>query len=83
MNSAKRYWFHAKRYGWGWGLPATQQGWLVLGAYVAGLVLLTCLAPPVSRTGVFVAGMTGLSALFVAVCWLTGEPPRWRWGNER
>lgn len=25
----------AKRYGWGWGLPSTWQGWVVLLAYVA------------------------------------------------
>ena len=22
-----RNWFRAKRYGWGWGLPITWQGW--------------------------------------------------------
>lgn len=35
MNESKRYWFPAKKYGWGWGMPATWQGWLVLGAYLA------------------------------------------------
>ena len=29
------YWFHAKRYGWGWGLPATWQGWVVLIMWIA------------------------------------------------
>lgn len=24
------YWFPAKRYGWGWGLPSSWQGWVVL-----------------------------------------------------
>jgi hypothetical protein len=23
-----------------------------------------------------------LSALVVAICWRTGEPPRWRWGDD-
>jgi len=40
-----RYWFPAKRYGWGWGLPARWQGWLVIALYVvlvgAGVVLIT------------------------------------------
>jgi hypothetical protein len=22
-----------------------------------------------------------LALLFVAVCWIKGEPPRWRWGK--
>jgi hypothetical protein len=24
----QRYWFPAKRYGWGWGFPLTWQGWI-------------------------------------------------------
>ena len=31
----RKYWFPAKRYGYGWGLPGTWQGWLVFGAYGA------------------------------------------------
>jgi len=23
-----------------------------------------------------------LCALLIGVCWLKGEPPRWRWGNN-
>ncbi len=29
------FWFPAKSYGWGWGLPVKWQGWLVLLAYFA------------------------------------------------
>jgi len=30
MNDGdNNYWFRAKRYGWGWGLPITWQGWVV------------------------------------------------------
>ncbi len=25
-----RYWFPAETYGWGWGLPITWEGWVVL-----------------------------------------------------
>ena len=28
-----RYWFPAKRYGWGWGLPATWEGWAVMAGF--------------------------------------------------
>ena len=31
---AKNYWFPAKTFGWGWGLPACWQGWVVTVAYV-------------------------------------------------
>ena len=33
MHSDHNYWFPAKRYGWGWGLPISWQGWIVLIAY--------------------------------------------------
>ncbi len=31
------FWFPAKRYGWGWGLPVRWQGWLVLVLYFASI----------------------------------------------
>jgi hypothetical protein len=40
-----RYWFPAKRYGWGWGLPSTWEGWVVLAVYLALLVALCVLVP--------------------------------------
>ncbi len=33
MPSKSGFWFPAKRYGWGWGLPVAWQGWLVLIAF--------------------------------------------------
>jgi len=40
MDSRQReFWFPAKRYGWGWGLPVAWQGWAVLIAYAAVLGL--------------------------------------------
>jgi hypothetical protein len=33
------YWFPAKRYGWGWGLPTAWQGWLVFVGYILLLVV--------------------------------------------
>lgn len=82
MSAPKKYWFPAKRYGWGWGLPATWQGWLVLGAYVAGAVALAVGCPPDTHKGVFFSGIVGLSLLLVVICWRKGEPPRWRWGDH-
>lgn len=76
-----RYWFPAKRYGWGWGFPATWQGWLVLLAYLA---LVLGGIPGVQATKGDLAYFVYLaicSAVLVAVCWLKGEPPRWRWGS--
>jgi len=81
--SDRRYWFPAKRYGWGWGLPVTWQGWLVFAAFIGLLAAAAWLLPPGAMPGAFAACVVMLVALFTGVCWLTGEPPRWRWGDDR
>jgi hypothetical protein len=82
MTEQSRYWFPAKRYGWGWGFPTTWQGWLVIALYVvligAGAVVIS----PSGHPGVFAAYLTFLSFLLIAVCWAKGEPPQWRWGKR-
>jgi drug/metabolite transporter (DMT)-like permease len=76
-----RYWFPAKRYGWGWGLPATWQGWAVLIAFVGLVAGGAFLLPPRKVLAAFLAYVAVLVVALVAVCWLKGEPPRWRWGE--
>jgi hypothetical protein len=76
------YWFPAKRYGWGWGLPSSWQGWVVLAAFIALLGAGLLLFPPKTNLAAFVAYVLILSALLFGICWLRGEPPRWRWGNS-
>ena len=82
MDRERRYWFPAKRFGWGWGPPATWQGWCVLLVFLA-LVLGDAFVV-LSRygQGVFYAVLVVLVACFFFVCWRTGEPPRWRSGGE-
>ena len=77
-----RYWFRAKRYGWGWGLPLTWQGWAVLAAFIALLLADGVVFPPGKSSPAFIGGVVGLSLLLTAVCWLKGEPTRWRWGDD-
>ena len=33
-TGTRKYWFPAKRYGWGWGPPSAWQGWAVLVTYL-------------------------------------------------
>jgi len=76
-----QFWFPAKRYGWGWGPPSCWQGRLVVVLYVL-LVVAGCIAwPPARATLHFVLWIGFVTALLIAVCWRTGEPPRWRWGE--
>ncbi len=75
------YWFPAKRYGWGWGLPVRWEGWAVFAAFVALVVLGAFLFPPRVVMGSYLGYIALLCVLLVGICWLKGEPPRWRWGD--
>ena len=82
MAEQPRYWFPAKRYGWGWGPPIAWQGWVVLMIFF-GLVLVGAFVLlPWRGNLVFVAYTAFLCLLLVAVCWAKGERPRWRGGDE-
>jgi hypothetical protein len=37
--------------------------------------------PPDTQIGPLLIHVFLLTAAFIAICWLKGEPPRWRWGN--
>ena len=78
----KNYWFPAKRVGWGWGPPRTWQGWVVTAAYVVAMAVICLRAPPQRDTGLFMLLVTLATAVFILICWLTGEPPAWRWGDR-
>ena len=77
---ASLYWFPARRFGWGWGLPNCWQGWLVLATYIGAAALGIGGLAPAHPAG-FVAYLGVLSALFIGVCIKKGEPLRWRWGS--
>jgi hypothetical protein len=81
MPNRPTYWFPAKRYGWGWGLPFTRQGWVVLVAFIGLLGVGFVIFPPDSELGVFLAYVALLGALLIAILLVKDEPPRWRWGS--
>jgi hypothetical protein len=82
MRTDAKYWFPAKRYGWGWGLPITWQGWLVFAAFFAMVAAGAFLFPPREMLTAYLAYIAVLSIALSGVCWLKGEPPRWRWGED-
>lgn len=82
MSPDQDYWFPAKRYGWGWGLPTAWQGWAALAAFVVLVAAGAWLFPPRSAYVAYFAYVVVLGLLFTGVCWLKGEPPRWRWGGD-
>jgi hypothetical protein len=75
------FWFPAKRYGWGWGLPVRWQGWVVFGTYLT----LICAGKLLFRLkdGNLVVYLVVLTALLIVVVAVKGEKPlAWRWGRK-
>ena len=66
--------------GWGWGLPRTWEGWVVLAGYLALLALCLKVFPPHQNLPAFIISVHVLSGLLIAIYWWKGESPKWRWG---
>ena len=77
-----KYWFPAKRYGWGWSLPCAWQGWVVLIVYLALIIAGIPFIKVSTGTAAYFAYSLILTIVFIGICWLTGEPPSWRWGDD-
>jgi hypothetical protein len=74
-----RYWFRAKKYGWGWGLPNCWQGWMVFAVWLALVITAGILLA--KHLALFIACVFVLGIGLFLICLLKGEPPRWRWGK--
>lgn len=82
----EKLWFKAKRYGWGW-TPATKEGWALTVIYI--LLLVDIFADTeqyrdsVSDTiSTFGYRFILVTILFITICYVKGEKPRWSWGNK-
>ena len=82
-NNSKNYWFRAKRYGWGWGLPLTWQGWVIFIAYIGFILAGIFIFPPEKNMAIFIFLVVVFSLILILICWIKGEPPRWRWGKDK
>jgi hypothetical protein len=83
MSDRPTFWFAAKRYGYGWGLPVRWQGWVMLAAYFVLLFGgIYYFEPAANRLGFFLF-LIVITAALVAVIAAKGERPlRWRWGKK-
>jgi hypothetical protein len=83
MSDQPAFWFSAKRYGFGWGLPARWQGWVVLAVYF-GLLFGGIYYFHAQRNGPALLGYAVLVTLaLLAIVLVTGERPvSWRWGGK-
>ena len=85
----KRYWFRPKRYGWGYGLPLTWQGWLLMAAHIGVIITATLLIIPEDDADVRVIdvlllfAVIGLAtAVMMAIASNHAPPMKWRWGDK-
>ncbi len=83
----QRYWFRAKKYGWGW-VPATWQAWLVVAiwaAVYAGAIAALDLRFGGSWQGPAISVGVGFlwSAVLIYIAYKKGEPAHWSWGDKR
>lgn len=75
----KPYWFYAKWYGWGWGLPATWQGWLVVAVWIGLIFAAVQFAPDRMKLPVI---LILTIALIIVVAFKGERPVKWRWGRR-
>jgi len=77
MSDSERYWFPAKRYGWGWGLPITWQGWAVLVGYFVLVGVGAWIFLPQDSRFSFIGYVSALTVSLLVICYAKGEPPSW------
>lgn len=82
MTGQVRYWFPAKTYGWGWGLPRVWQGWATLVVALLLGVLVSVYVPRSEKPLIYGMFMAGIALALLAVCLTKGEPTAWRWGEK-
>jgi uncharacterized membrane protein YhaH (DUF805 family) len=81
MQQENRYWFPAKRFGWGWGPPTRWQGWAVLIVWLAAMAVAAIRLMP-GHLVTFLSFVLVMTLLFLWICYAKGEPPAWRWGGR-
>ncbi len=90
MAAKKDYWFKTKKYGWGWGLPLTWQGWASFGIFILIWILALFAYLPSGSEGLssenlwsFIGVMVVDVLALVYVSFAYGEPPSWNAGSKK
>ena len=71
-NDHKDWWFPAKKYGYGWGLPDCRQGWLVLFVFSL-LVAVGRFFLRGQSTALIIVSYTVLTIVFLGIVYCKGE----------
>jgi hypothetical protein len=84
-DNPEGYWFRRKLYGWGW-TPATWQGWATIALFLLLLIANAYRIDSASHSASdtlrpFLIHTFLMVLALIAVCYKTGESPRWQWGE--
>lgn len=91
MVEKKQIWFKAKRYGWGWGMPANRRGWTAFAVFLAvwllSLLWLVSTGEPTEQLetkniAIFSVILFADILALIIVSFKYGEAPKWRWGGK-
>lgn len=74
MLTEKKYWFPAKKYGWGWTFPTCWQGWAVLVGYLASVLALSYWPQLAVEPSTRLVAVFAVTLVLLAILWLKGEP---------
>jgi hypothetical protein len=75
-----RYWFRAKRYGLGWGMPLAWQGWMFTLSWLLIVAMGIRFLTPGSRS-MRLAFIAAMVVFLVVICFWKGEPSGRRWNR--
>lgn len=84
-DNPEGYWFKRKLYGYGW-IPALWQGWALTGLYfviIIGMIIASSPNYALITSDELVLPMVGVTLLYIAIIWKTGEPLKWQWGLKK
>ena len=83
IKNKKKLWFASKKYGIGWGLPVSWEGWVVLMGY---LILVLVATPFLEKSPIlfplYMIYLFVLTGILILICYKRGEPMKWRWGDK-
>jgi hypothetical protein len=73
MSHKTVYWFKAKRYAYGWGLPCSWQGWAFFVPWLL-LCIFTVRELSARRHSIYTLALALEAVVLVLVCYWKGEP---------
>ena len=92
-NFKDNLWFKRKLFGCGW-TPCSWEGWTIFIIFVAYITIKITLFREIMVTGdtykilgflefYDLIDILALSSLFILICYIKGEKPKWQWGKRR